>query len=73
MNFICAILVGGNILVDMYGTDSKMVTKYYNVVKAYHQGKATRKEIKNTFKELSTTTDKQFNDRIDEVLHCMLA
>lgn len=73
MNFICAVLVGGNILIDMYGIDSKMVTKYYNVVKAYHQGKAAREEIKNTFKELSITTDKQFNDRIDEVLHCMLA
>lgn len=73
MNFIGAILVGGNILIDMYGSDSKVVTKYYNVIKAYHQGKATREEIKNTFKELSATTDDQFNDRIDEVLHCMLA
>ena len=73
MNFIGAILVGGNILIDMYGSDSEMVTKYYNIVKAYHQGKATREEIKKTFKELSATTDDQFNDRIDEVLHCMLA
>lgn len=73
MNFISAILVGGNILIYMYGSDSKIVTKYYNIVKAYHQGKATKEEIKNTFKELSATTDKQFNDRIDEVLHCMLA
>ena len=73
MNFIGAILVGGNILIDMYGSDSEIVTKYYNVVKAYHQGKLIREEIKNTFKELSTTTDDQFNDRIEEVLRCMLA
>lgn len=73
MNFIGAILVGGNILIDMYGSDSEIVTKYYNVVKAYYQGKLIREEIKNTFKELSTTTDDQFNDRIEEVLRCMLA
>ena len=33
MNFIGAILVGGNILIDMYGSDSEVVTKYYNVIK----------------------------------------
>ena len=72
MNFISAILVGGNILIDMYGGASAPVTKYYNVVKAYNQGRATKKEIKNTFKELSATADDQFTGRIDEVLHCML-
>ena len=73
MNFISIILAGGNILIDMYGGNSAPVTKYYNVVKAYHQGKATKEEIKNIFKELSSaTTDNQFIDRIDEVLHCML-
>lgn len=72
MNFIGAVLVGGNILIDIYGSDSKIVAKYYNVVKAYHQGKITKEEIKNSFKELSTTTDNQLNDRIAEVLHCML-
>ena len=72
MNFISAILAGGNILIDMYGGTSAPVTKYYNVVKAYNQGRVTKKEIKNTFKELSATTDDQFTDRIDEVLHCML-
>lgn len=72
MNFISAILIGGNILIDMYGSGSAPVTKYYNVVKAYHQGRVKKEEIKKTFKELSATTDNQFTDRIDEVLHCML-
>lgn len=72
MNFTGAVLVGGNILIDLFGLDSKEVNNYYNAIKEYHQGKTDKQPIKKILTSI-ITTDKETKERIDEVLHCMLA
>lgn len=71
MNFIGAVLVGGNILIDLFGSDSKEVNNYYNAVKEYHQGKTDKQSIKKILTSI-TTTDKEAQERIKEVVNCML-
>lgn len=71
MNFIGAILVGGSILIDLFGVDSKEVDNYYNAVREYHQGKADKQPIKKILTSI-VTTDKEIQERIKEVVNCML-
>lgn len=71
MNFISAVLVGGNILINLFGLDSKEVNNYYNAVKEYHQGKTDKQPIKKILTSI-ITTDKEIKERINEVVHCML-
>ena len=71
MNFISAVLVGGNILIDLFGLDSKEVNNYYNAVKEYHQGKTDKQPIKKILTSI-ITTDKETKERINKVVHCML-
>lgn len=71
MNFIGAILVGGSILIDLFGVDSKEVDNYYNAVREYHQGKADKQPIKKILTSI-VTTDKETQERIKEVVNCML-
>ena len=71
MNFISAVLVGGNILIDLFGLDSKEVNNYYNAIKEYHQGKTDKQPIKKILTSI-ITTDKETKERINEVVHCML-
>lgn len=71
MNFIGAVLVGGNILIDLFGLDSKEVNNYYNAVREYHQGKTDKQPIKKILTSI-ITTDKETKERINEVINCML-
>lgn len=71
MNFIGAVLTGGSILIDLFGIDSKEVDNYYNAVREYHQGKANKQPIKKILTSI-TTTDKETQERIKEIVNCML-
>lgn len=71
MNFIGAVLVGGNILIDLFGVNSKEVNNYYNAIREYHQGKTDKQPIKKILTSI-ITTDKETQERIKEVVNCML-
>lgn len=71
MNFIGAVLTGGSILIDLFGIDSKEVDNYYNAVREYHKGKADKQPIKKILTSI-VTTDKETQERIKEVVNCML-
>lgn len=71
MNFIGAVLVGGNILIDLFGLNSKEVNNYYNAIREYHQGKIDKQPIKKILTNI-VTSDKEIKDRINEVINCML-
>ena len=72
MNFIGAVLTGGNILIDLFGVNSKELNNYYNAIREYHQGKADKQPIKKILTSI-ITTDKETQERIKEVVNCMLA
>ena len=71
MNFIGAVLVGGNILIDLFGVNSKEVNNYYNAIREYHQGKTDKQPIKKILTSI-TTINKETQERIKEVVNCML-
>ena len=71
MNFIGAVLTGGSLLIDLFGADSKEVNNYYNAVKEYHQGKTDKQPITKILTSI-VTSDKETQQRIKEVVNCML-
>ena len=71
MNFISAVLVGGNILIDSFRLDSKEVNNYYNAVKKYNQGKTDKQSIRKILTGI-ITTEREIKERINEVINCML-
>lgn len=71
MNFKTIIIESTYVLMDIYGYNNKKVEEFAKVVRKYDKGKATKRDVKNTFEKLisNQTTNKKTLEKIAELLY----